>query len=154
MTLGDVSRYFCAQNSTRNACMQKSWSSPRHRRASVFTVPFSFRALACSPRLPRFPRAIRLLPIPASSSKYLCLVPRVLGTNWKRKRRRKMSGTMVRASVEHDFFGIGGGGSSKKPTMGRMKSFRGSRHLPSDHRSFSPSPSRNFSIDVAQMSIL
>ncbi|CAL9162951.1 unnamed protein product [Musa hybrid cultivar] len=35
-----------------------------------------------------------------------------------------MSGTMVRASVEHDFFGIGGGGSSKKPTMGRMKSFR------------------------------
>ncbi|URE04290.1 jasmonate-zim-domain protein 10 [Musa troglodytarum] len=35
-----------------------------------------------------------------------------------------MSGIMARASVEHDFFGIRDGGSSKKPTMERMKSFR------------------------------
>ncbi|RWW31256.1 hypothetical protein GW17_00004115 [Ensete ventricosum] len=37
---------------------------------------------------------------------------------------------MARASAEHDFFGIGDGGSSKKPTVERMKSFRGSRRHP------------------------
>ncbi|RZR82227.1 hypothetical protein BHM03_00008608, partial [Ensete ventricosum] len=86
------------------------------------------RGVPPSPGSERVHSRLLATPTPFSSCHpSLCLPPRVLRTNWERKSRRN---TMARASAEHDFFGIGDGGSSKKPTVERMKSFRGSRRHP------------------------